>query len=237
MKEIINQIIQIIKEEKKQSMFILGLLVLTIIIIILLNIDALNDKNKLYPKYDYVFTLNDSNLENSDLIMPYINLIGDEINNVNHNIKTLYYENDILKEGYLNYKYYVNGDIISLIIEKYLYSVNDFPSNTYFYNFSISNKKLLSNNELKKIYNINDVEIENKVLSQIKQYYDYEIEKGYITSEECDFECYKKGLDSDIDFYVKEKNLYAYKQFSTNYMFTYDTEKPFDYNINTFKLN
>lgn len=238
MKEIVNQMFQTIKEKKTQSIVILGLLVLTIIIIIFLNMNSLNnDKNKLYPNNDYIFTYNDSQLKNSDFVMPYINLIGEDIYNINQDIKALYYENDILKEGYLNYKYYINDDIISLIIEKYLYSVNDFPSNVYFYNFSISNKKALSDNELKNIYNITDDEIENKVLSQIKEYYDYEIKKGYITSETCDFDCYKKGLDDNINFYVKEKSLYAYKLFSTDYMFGYDSEKPFNYDINSFKLN
>ena len=149
MKEIVNQMFQTIKEKKTQSIVILGLLVLTIIIIIFLNMNSLNnDKNKLYPNNDYIFTYNDSQLKNSDFVMPYINLIGEDIYNINQDIKALYYENDILKEGYLNYKYYINDDIISLIIEKYLYSVNDFPSNVYFYNFSISNKKALSDNEI-----------------------------------------------------------------------------------------
>lgn len=238
MKEIITQIFQIIKEKKTQSIIILGLLILTIIIIIFLNMNLLNNnKNKLYPNNDYIFTYNDNQLKNKDSILPFINLTGDDAIKANKNIKSLYYENDILKEGYLNYKYYINDDIISLIIEKYLYSVNDSPSNTYFYNFSISNKKLLSNNELKNIYNITDDEIENKIISQIKKYYDYELKKQYINSSECNFECYKNGLDDNIEFYVKDKVLYAYIIFSTDYMFAYDTEKPFSYDINSFKLN
>lgn len=238
MKEIINQMLQIIKEKKKESIILISILGLAIIIITFTNINSkINNKNKIFPKYDYIFENSETALKNNDSSMPYVNLIGDNITKINNDIKTLYYTVDIQEDCYLDYRYYVSGDIISLIIEKNFYGDNDVAVETYFYNFSIDNKNTLTDNELKSIYNLTDKQIENKILSQIKEYYNYEIEKEYISSETCNFDCYKEGLNENTFFYVQDNKLFAYNLFSTDHTFIYDSEKPFNYNIYSFKLN
>ena len=241
MKEIKNSIIETIGQNKKGTIFLLVLVVFTILIMIFNKTDIFNNNvNKIYKRANYIFTEETEKINDTKTYLPYVNLLGDDAKKVNKDLKLLYYTKNILKDRYMTYKYYISDDILTLIVKLYDYKNSDFESEIYFYNFSINNKTLLSNEVLKEMFNISEDDIKNKINSYLKEYYNYEIEKEYINPDLCDINCYIDFFEDknsqNIKLYVKDNKLYAYKKYFIDYKFAYDTEKPFE-DIYSFKLN
>ena len=142
-----------------------------------------------------------------------------------------YYTENLIGEKYMDYEYYKNNNILSLIVKLYYLESNDYvPSNIYFYNIDINEGTLISNEELLSIYNISTEEVENELIEHIEEYYNYEVDNNYISG--CDINCYKDRIGSnlleDISYYVKDNNIYAYKYFLIDRNLAYDENKPFD---------
>lgn len=212
--------IEALKENKK-TLIILGVCLIFVIFSSLF--DNKTDSNKLDNSKDYIYT--SRNNENSK--MPYINLNSEEITDVNIEILTKYLEITNSETGNMDYSYNQYSDIISLII-----SVIDSEGNLEIttYNINITEKKILSDEEIIRKFNLDYNQVKNIMENYIKEYYNYEITKKYI-DKSCDFNCYINDYEIDIynnyKFFIKNDNLYIYKKLNTTQEFLYDENNPF----------
>lgn len=207
------------------------LIIAVIFIIVLIAINKNKDDNKVYDNKNYIYTKEIKNIQGIKSKLPYINIYSEEIEKINKDIMTKYYTENIIGEKYMDYEYYKRKNVISLIVKIYYLESNDFiPDSIDFYNIDTNTGMLLSNEELLSIYNISELEVENKLLEYIEKYYNYEKKEEYISN--CDLNCYKRRLGSnvleDINYYIKDSSLYAYKYFLVDKDFAYDENKPFE---------
>lgn len=209
---------------------LIAVLVLMFIIVMMIT-NKNKDEHKVYDNRNYIYTSEIKDIGGIKSKLPLVNLYGEEIDILNKDIMGKYYTENLIGEKYMDYEYYKNNNILSLIVKLYYLESNDYaPSNIYFYNIDINEGTLISNEELLSIYNISTEEVENELIEHIEEYYNYEVDNNYISG--CDINCYKDRIGSnlleDISYYVKDNNIYAYKYFLIDRNLAYDENKPFD---------
>lgn len=220
---------EVIVNNKPKTIILLFLIIFSIIIII---INKNNDnKNKNFNNQKYIYTSETTEINGITSKLPYINIKGDDIDIINKNIATKYYTEEMLGERYINYEYYINKNIVSLlVIYQYIESESILSEEIDFYNINIRNGKILSNDEMFNLYNIDKNYVKEKVLDSVKEYYDYEVEKNYIN--DCDLNCFENRISNnlleEINYYVKDNNLYAYLSFKVEHDLVYDDKAPFE---------
>ena len=228
MRIMIQNLKETILENKKKSIIIIIILLILLLLILWPKED---DKNKIYTASRYVITYESTKIDKAVSKLPYINLKGEDINIVNNAIMIKYYECEELEDRYMDYEYYSSDKVLSLIVKVYLLEDDFIPSEIEFYNFDMNGKRL-TNNDLKELYNVDDTLVEEKLNTQVKKYYNYEVQKGYINKNTCDYNCYIKAYPSDylntLEYYVKNNSLYTYFYFNIDSNFAYDSNKPFD---------
>ena len=215
---------QIIENKKK----IIILLIILVLLILFLFLKKEETVDKVYKDSDIIFT---DEQTKGDYVsyLPYINLDSDEILEANKAIINIYYDTINSNDYYMVYDYYINDDIVSLIIKIYnKYIDGDMPENIYFYNIDMNRKILIDDFKLKNRFNVTNDDIQSRLKELLKEYYDYEINKKYINN--CDFNCYLQNVgDLNLaEYYVRDNNLYAYLFFTTDSSFIYDEDKPFE---------
>lgn len=227
-----------VMENKKKLLIVLLLIIVMGIVSFFIN---KNTDKKVYFSDSYVYS-KEIYKHDDDLVskLPYINIKGKEISDINTSLIKKYYEVITVDKNFINYNYYINDDILSLIVKVHSKnSPNSYPSEVLIYNVDIQNGVVLDDDELLDMFNVNSDDISEIIRDEIKEYYDYEIKKGYITSNICDFECYLNGSNSlpildNCSYYVKDGYLFAYKQISLNSDFFYDINSGF--NLFNFKI-
>lgn len=226
-----QMILEFVKENKKKLLLVL----LLVIVMAIISFYISNQKDtKVYLSDSYVYT-KQSNTNDDNFVseLPYINIKGQEISEINNDLIKKYYEIININKQFMKYDYYKNGNILSLIIKTYYNSSpNSYPSEVLIYNIDIKSGEVIDNDELLDLFNVSSEDVSEIIRSELKEYYNYEIAKGYITSE-CDFECYLVGSSglpilNDCSYYVKDGYLFAYKLISLNSNFFYDTSSGFN---------
>ncbi len=189
---------------------------------IITSIKGTNDNNKEFKYADYVKTIDtiESNGIKSEL--PYINLKSDKIEEINEEIAIKFYETIALQNSEFIYEYFINDNIISLLIKISITPENYSENITreyISYNIDYKNLKVISNNELLERNNITMDDVSNIIKKKFEYFYQYEVENNYINGNLCDFNCYTKMRNVSFPTYdaaiVMENNeLYAYKPFN-----------------------
>ena len=176
--------------------------------------DIKENKNK-----DLVYTRYTKNTNDFQVDVPYVNIDLGVVKGINEDI-TLFV-NDFMdsNKALITYQYDINGHILSLLVQIVDYDVETVPQ-TYFrsYNINISNGELLSEQALLDYYGINKEQVENIIKSKFQDYYNDEVEEGYIDKNYCDMSCFLKyrdmeGYTENLNYYIKEGKLYIYKPF------------------------
>lgn len=214
-------LIETLKENKK-------ILIILSILLIFVIFSSIFDKNeysdKLDDSKDYIYT----SRSNKDSEMPYINLTSEEITNANIEILTKYLEISKNESGTMKYSYDNYSNIISLVI-----SIIDNEGNLekITYNIDTKSQSILTKEEIMDKFNLDDNKVKKIMEYNIKEYYNYEKSKNYI-SKNCDFDCYitENAIDlyNDYRFYIKDKELYIYKKINITQEFLYDENNPFN---------
>jgi len=226
-----------IKENKKKILLCALLIVAMLIIYSCVKND---DEEKIYSSEDYIYTA--ESYEHEDYLIserPYINIAGDEINDINTHLINKYYEVITLNEKMMVYDYYTSSDVLSLIVKIYYREVPDsYPSETYIYNIDLNSKHLMSDTDILRKFSVTTSDVSQIITDEIKEYYNYEKRNGYINSE-CDFNCYLSDTHSlpvldGCSYYVRNGNLYAYKIIDLDSTFFYDMTSGF--NLFNFKI-
>ena len=213
-------------EENGKAIKIIGILVMVILVILL--IGKFSPKNiKKYKNEDFVFTYkteaSKTNIYESEL--PYININSDEINKINDDIETLFYETTYYDYNTFSYDYFVKDDLVSLLIKiNYLDDSKTNTSNNIItkyisYNFSISEARQYEQSELLEMFNVDMDEVESNIESNLRKRYLENVSKGYIKSSDCNYACYREKTDTEdisknLAIFVKNNVLYAYRGYS-----------------------
>lgn len=224
-------ILTYIKENKKKLLIIL--LIAIVLAFVYININN-QRKVKIYLSESYVYTKESNSSDiGSGSSLPYINIKGGEVSEINSNLVKKYYEITAIDKEVMKYEYFVNKNILSLIVKIYnKESVDSLPSEVIFYNIDIATGEIINDNELLSIFSISKDEVLEIIKNDLKDYYDYEISKKYIDSK-CDFDCYLNDTRSlplldNCNYYVKDNYLMVYKRIMVDRDFFYDENSGYE---------
>jgi len=160
------------------------------------------DKKSDYPKY-----------------VPYVNIKGNYVKEVNKDIDS--FTKDILKrnKSIVTYEYDINGIILSLVV-KILDNEVSYSPKIYFrtYNINLNTMELISDQSLLDFFKINEKGVSDAIENKFRLYYEELVKEKYYQPQECNYECFLgyKDVDSytsNVNYYVKNGNLIAYKPF------------------------
>jgi len=218
--------------ENRKKVLLLGILV-TVLIGFMIFTNNKEDENKIYESDDYIYTKESYNHDSGLVsVLPYINIKSEEIKEINIQLIKKYYEIVTIDKQMMVYEYYKNDNVLSLVVSTYYQEAPDVPNEMFFYNVDLKKGSLISNEELIDMFGVTDNEVSDLIRNALNEYYNYEIEKGYI-SNSCDFDCYLSSTDSlpildDCNYYVKDNGLYVYKSLLLDSDFYYDDASKFD---------
>lgn len=207
-------------EFDKKLAIVLGIVVLLLIIlkVVSTTIDNKYEDKKVNKDKAYVYTKYNSTFNNS--YVPYINIKGAEKINeeLYENSKAYLTSND--KNKSVTYRYNQNKNILSLVMT-YRDNVNDELTYTFkTYVFDLNNTpKLLSDDEILKLYGVTKEDVSKEIAKQLKQKYDKEVNKGYFNKTECNFSCYLglRDIVNPVDeakYYIENSHLVVYRTFN-----------------------
>lgn len=207
----------------------LGLAVLTILGIIYFYIYQNNQKNYRYLKIDknspLVLTRFSNDNSKYPIDVPYINIKSEEVEKINSEILTNCQTLANKKNSVIIYEYEINGEILSIVL-KTIDNTKTVPELAFkTYNLNLKSLKLLSNTEILELYSLTEENIEKTIESKFRNYYTKEIQEGYLTAKECNYECFLKYREvtnylDNVEYYINNKNLVAYRSFATKSIFS-----------------
>lgn len=211
------------------------ILLVILIVIIVMTIVSLNmnsKKNiKIYFSEDYVYT-KDTYEHDEGFIseLPYINIKNDNVMKINNDLINSYHITTKLKEEYMQYEYFINDNILSLIVKYYNLDSYDVYPNISIYNFDIKSGNVLSNNDLLNRLSVSEEVASSSIENGIRAYYDYERKQGYYTES---FDSYLYDTASlpildDCSYYITKEGLYAYKEVILDAEVFYDIDADFN---------
>lgn len=172
--------------------------------------------------------------------VPYINIDSEDARNVNAAISN--FVTEFFKENSNNILVYdseLNGEVLSVVLRMTSYSEDfSYPEVSFHtYNFNLSSRSLISDQELLSLFSVTEDEVSSKIEEGFREFYDDEVYKGYIVSQECDYECFLgwRGVDNYLDsvsYYVRRGKLIAFRPFTTYSAYgeeDYFTDKDFEF--------
>lgn len=213
------------KMDNKKKIIIVFIVTIIIIISVILLSNSTNkdydyDSLKEDSTNDFVYTVDSEKSDGFFVYVPYINLKGSSIENINEEIDSYMEEfinGDMIRS---NYEYEINGKVLSLVIKTIDYGSDDIPL-IYFktYNINLSNGELISDEELLSSYNLTIDDVSSSIEKQFKYFYEEIIKQGYQTEEEdYSYEAFLENRDvenytDDISYSIEKGKLVVYKPF------------------------
>lgn len=225
--------------DRSKAIKLLILCVLAIIVIIATQIYKSYMKNFNYMKVDrgehIVYTRYNQNSKE----VPYVNINSSDVKSLNDSIVDYcnnYVNSDDIK---IKYEYSINGNYLSLVIK--VINTKELPSKMLFktYNVSLKNRTVLTDQDLTDYFKVNNDIVSARIHNRFLEMYKDEVAQGYIEEMECDYTCYLgyRGVTDyleDINYYIKDGKLVAYKPFIYSSIFgeeEYFTEDSFIFEL------
>lgn len=151
--------------------------------------------------------------------VPYINIKGEQITEVNNQIETFSTKYTNLSRAIITYDYSITGQILSVIIKAINYETN-YASEAEFisYNINLKTQQVYTNQEILDLYNINAGYVSDRIKNQLQQYHKDIIKEKYYSLQQCNFTCFLKWRNIEdyskgIAYYISAGKLYVYKPF------------------------
>jgi len=201
--------------KNKKILIVISIVFVILTIALIVVKQNLKKENKALSQKDYIIAKETdySDKENKGLL-PKINLKGKDIEKINNEIITNYYnvaytENDIYSYDYSTYK-----NVLSLYITIVYVDNSEYGRIEYYaYNINTDTNEVLSNKELLKVLSLDEKEINEKINKQLKKYYHYDELNKTIS-----FDDYKKAInynDKNNKYIIKNNTLYCYNSLNT----------------------
>lgn len=151
--------------------------------------------------------------------VPYINIRGEQITEINNQIETFSTKYTNLNRAIITYDYSITGQILSVIIKAINYETN-YASEAEFISFNINlkNQQVYTNQDVLDLYNINAGYVSDRIKNQLQQYHKDIIKEKYYSLQQCNFTCFLKWRNIEdytkgIAYYISDGKLYVYKPF------------------------
>ena len=151
--------------------------------------------------------------------VPYINIKGEQIDEVNNQIDTFSSKYTTLNRAIITYDYSITGQILSIIVKAISYETN-FASEAEFisYNINLKTQQVYTEQDILDMYNINAGYVSDRIKNQFQQYHKDVIKENYYSLQQCNFACFLKWHNIDdytkgIAYYISAGKLYVYKPF------------------------
>ena len=151
--------------------------------------------------------------------VPYINIKGEQITEVNNQIEAFSTKYTNLSRAIITYDYSITGQILSVIIKAINYETN-YASEAEFisYNINLKTQQVYTNQEILDLYNINAGYVSDRIKNQLQQYHKDIIKEKYYSLQQCNFTCFLKWRNIEdyskgIACYISAGKLYVYKPF------------------------
>ena len=220
------------KINQKQKMMYIACVVLAVISIGLVIWYSLSNKGE-YSKIKedksqaIVYTQYTRTKDKKTTQVPYINISSPAVEVINKQIKqfsSYYLKAD--DKNIISYKYDINGDILSVLIQVIYYNKIS-PFITFkTYNFNLETLNVLTDEQMLQLYNIKESTVEQKLKEKFEYFFKDEREKK-IFDEECDYQCFlqMRGIENytdNIHYYIHKGKLYVYREFNVHSV--YDEE-------------
>lgn len=170
-----------------------------------------------YLVYTKETSINSKGMRNE---IPEINIDSKDAQLVNDTI--INYAKSFLKDknNLFVYTSQLNGEVLSVLLKMLDYREGySFPTTTFHtYNFNLKTQTLMSNDDLLALFNVTEEDVEKKIKGQFESYYNDEVSKGFLVSQECDYNCFLKWRNvdnymNDVYYYVRNGQLIAYRSF------------------------
>ena len=172
---------------------------------------------------DIVYISETGDYDTSVNAIPYINLDSSTIEYLNDVIYKDAIEVLNISNNSVNYFYYENTDILSLVIKYDIYE-NDlsYPKYSYVsYNIDIDSGKILDNDKILDEFNFSVDNVSLSIENKLRSYYSEFVKDGYLDSQLCTYDCFinKIGVNSYVDnisYFIINNKLYVYRYFDFN---------------------
>lgn len=172
------------------------------------------DKSKylIYTKYEKTNT-------NYPKHVPYLNIKGDAIQQVNKDIDL--FANDFKKVDrcILLYEYDISGVILSVVLKAVNHNV-EFAPEVYFrsYNINLSTLEVISDDALLNFFGTNEENVAGLIENKFRYFHQEIVKEDFYKADECNYECFLnyrnvQNYMDNVSYYVKNGDLIAYKPF------------------------
>lgn len=200
----------------KNKLYILIGIVVVFLFVLLLNIKYNKIDNKTYKNLNLVFKMNNFGKN----YMPYININTNEINNLNKEIVTFYYQTINNSKNSFIYNSKIVDNVVQVLIKTKEYDTsNTFYNEKYLvYYINTDTNKIMPKSEFIHKFSIND-NITNKINSKLHNIYEKNINEGYLEKEVCDYECFLEinninSLNDNLVYYIDDNNINVYLNYN-----------------------
>ena len=229
--------------ENKKTIIIIGIF-LVVLIILSIVVKLLGNTNQLLitayvsklEKEDITLEVNDCDL---DYVLkynniPYFNLNTEVFNELNEEIFETFLLRTCYQDGEINYEASLNDNILSVALNISYATDDDLAYLEYkTYNINSDENIRMNNQDILKRYNLTLENVTNIVLSHLRTYYDYELEKGYIN--DFSFQYYLTNIlnytpitINNMNLYIDSNNdLYIYKDYTLSEGMSIDEDFPY----------
>lgn len=227
--------------ENKKTIIVIGIF-LGILIILSIIVNLLGNTNQVLitayvsrlEKEDLTFTDNNCDL---DYVLkynniPYFNLNTEVFNELNEEIFETFLLRTCYQDGEIDYEASLNDNILSVALNISYETDDDLAYLEYkTYNINIDENTRMNNQDILNRYNLTLEDVTSRVLSHLRTYYDYEVEKGYITdfsfNEYLTILNYTPITINNMNLYIDSNNdLYIYKDYTLSTGMSIDEDFP-----------
>lgn len=176
------------------------------------DIKANKSKFLIYTKYEKTNT-------NYPKHIPYVNIKGDIIKQVNEDINLFASDFKKVNRCVFLYEYDISGVILSIVLKAVNYNVEYAPE-VYFrsYNINLSTLEVISDEALLDFFGTDVSGVEQLIENRFRNFHQEIVADGYYHANECNYECFLnyrnvQNYMDNVSYYVKDGNLIAYKPF------------------------
>lgn len=191
------------KKNKKVNIFI----IIILIVIIMMFVFIYNNKtDKVLKGEKYIL---EKSSDNSDVKLPIVNLVGEDIDYVNKEIINVYYSVLYNENDFFQYEVDIYDNILSLLITATYSDDSEYGTIKYYsYNIDVRTSELLTDKELYNYLNINSTVVDTSINNKLKDYYNNDLLKKNISyNEYLEVINYNK---TNNKLFIKDNKLYCY---------------------------
>jgi len=201
----------------KKVIIVIAVFVAIFVALTFINKTFMNKGDKILSQYDYIIEKETEYSNNEDIgKLPYINLKGSAIQEINNEIMEKYYAVAYDNDTFFSFNYTVHHNILSVTINIVNPDSSEYGKVEFLtYNIDIKKSKVLTNQELLSKLDLTEQDVMDALDSHYRSFYDSDDLKTTMS-----YQAYKEMLLSNDDenkIYISDSSLYVYREIKLTY--------------------